>query len=776
MNLKFKLSNNFDKYQLYDTIPNIDWELFSVNVHILNNQMFFDLLLFSEKSNKLVPIFLNTLNDYDEIEIPSMLISIDNNTLNKVYLEAVNIISSKKSIRQPNDIFFTDLLSKVDVLRANINPQRRPIVGLNDYMNTIKFICNYTHIRQIIEDFEKGNYNKKYKILDCGCGCGYGSIILGGLPNSQVIGADIDNEAVTLANLINIERKNVSYVKSSFEGLRDKGYKFDCIVSLETLEHVEAPEKFVKDALKLLNNDGLLIVSIPHWRYHGTDLNSDHVANWSIEKGKKFFSKLFTRYKFFVTEVVDLKDVLNSTFDFKEVNECNYKKVEHMFFICNKRDIKIDNQVVSISRKQKLRILFVNHSIPPYEYTGTPIATYMEMRSLQKLGHETAVLIPNKGTSVGPIKEFVNNITIYKVPSLSWGQTFLEDAYFGYNIRNYLSIVEDVIKDFSPDIVHINDYVFMSAKIIELFEAIGLPMVRFVHAMEELCFRTHPFYKDELCNGPETPIKCAKCILKDNYNRNNVFRLRNESNYLCKINARFEYINYLYSKYDAILFMTDKWKEYISKFIKYDKTKSFIVPLGINLSVKREEQIKKTNDVINFVYIGTMAKVKGANLLLDVFSDKEILEKNFTLNIFGVAEDDLQSKIRDVEVISKGKIRYMGPYKKENLSLLLDKKDMGIMPSYSETYSITTRELLYVGIPSIVSDIYGIADIVKDGYNGLVFKTGDFQGLKQKVMMVLKDKSLIDKLKEGAINTSIPTPEDEAKQLENIYLNILSSD
>ncbi|HHW03156.1 MAG TPA: hypothetical protein GXX35_10165 [Thermoanaerobacterales bacterium] len=105
MKLKFKITTSYDKYQLYTKIPNIDWELFSVNVHILNNQMFFDLLLFSEKSNKLVPIFLNTLNDYDEIEIPSMLISIDNNTLNKVYLEAVNIISSKKSIRQPNDIF-----------------------------------------------------------------------------------------------------------------------------------------------------------------------------------------------------------------------------------------------------------------------------------------------------------------------------------------------------------------------------------------------------------------------------------------------------------------------------------------------------------------------------------------------------------------------------------------------------------------------------------------------------------------------------------------------
>lgn len=776
MNLKFKLSNNFDKYQLYDTIPNIDWELFSVNVHILNNQMFFDLLLFSEKSNKLVPIFLNTLNDYDEIEIPSMLISIDNNTLNKVYLEAVNIISSKKSIRQPNDIFFTDLLSKLDVLRANINPQRRPIVGLSDYTNTIRPVCYYTHIRQIIEDFEKGNYNKKYKILDCGCGCGYGSIILGGLPNSQVIGADIDNEAVTLANLINIERKNVSYVKSSFEGLRDKGYKFDCIVSLETLEHVEEPEKFVKDALKLLNDDGLLIVSIPHWRYHGTDLNSDHVTNWSIEKGKKFFNKLFTRYKFFVTEIVDLKDVLNSTFDIKEVNECNYKKVENMIFICNKKDLIIDKKI-PIARKQKLRILFVNHAVPPYEYTGTPIATYTEMISLQQLGHETAVLIPNKGTSVGPIKEFVNNITIYKVPSLSWGQTFLEDAYFGYNIRNYLSIVEDVIKDFSPDIVHINDYVFMSSKIIELFEAMGLPMVRFVHFMEELCFRTRPFYKNELCSGPETPLKCAKCIQKDNYNTNNIFRIRNESNYLSKINARFEHIKYLYNKFDAILFMADTWQDYMNKFINYDKAKSHIVPLGIDLLIERRKFIKKTEDIVNLIYIGTVARAKGIDLLIDLFKDEEVLKKSFVLYIYGkITENDLQSKIRDLEKVSKGKVRYMGSYKKEDLPMILVNVDMGILPYYVESYSIATRELLYMGIPPIVSDTYGISDIIKDGYNGLLFKVGDFQGLKQKVMMVLKDKSLIDKLKEGAINTSIPTPEDEAKQLENIYLNILSSD
>jgi glycosyltransferase involved in cell wall biosynthesis/2-polyprenyl-3-methyl-5-hydroxy-6-metoxy-1,4-benzoquinol methylase len=736
--------------------------------------MYFDLLIFNENINRLAVIFLNTLNNSDEIEIPSILSSIDYNTLNKIYSEAVNIISNQKMIHQPNQVFFTDLINKVDVLKSNVNPQRRMLVGLNDYVTTLKSINYYNNIRIIIQKYIR-HYKGDVKVLDCGCGCGYGSFILGKIPNSQVIGADIDGEAVTIANLINIERKNVSYMKASLEDLNDKGYKFDYIVSLETLEHIDEPEKFIRAALNLLNDNGVLIVSIPHWRYHGTDLNSDYVINWSIEKSKKFFGKIFNKYDFFTTELVDLKNVLYSSFNFKKHDEYNYNKVENMFFICNKKDLIIDKKIDV--KPKKLKILFVNHSIPPYEYTGTPIATYTEMRSLQKLGHETDVLIPNKDSSNGVIKEFINNITVYKVPPLNWAQTFLEDAYFGYNIRNYLNMVEDVVKDFNPDIVHINDYVFMSSKIIELFEAMGLPMVRFVHFMEELCFRTRPFYKDELCSGPETPLKCAKCIQKDNYNTNNIFRIRNESNYLSKINARFEYIKYLHNKYNAILFMADTWQDYMNKFINYDKAKSHIVPLSIDLSIERREFIKKTEDIVNLIYIGTVARAKGIDLLIDLFKDKEVLKKSFVLYIYGkITENDLQSKIRDLEKVSKGKVKYMGSYKKEDLPMILENVDMGILPYYIESYSIATRELLYMGIPPIVSDTYGIPDIIKDGYNGLLFKVGDLQGLKQKVMMVLENKHLIDKLKEGAINTSIPTPEDEAKQLENIYLNILSSD
>ncbi|MBC7321356.1 glycosyltransferase, partial [bacterium] len=94
-------------------------------------------------------------------------------------------------------------------------------------------------------------------------------------------------------------------------------------------------------------------------------------------------------------------------------------------------------------------------------------------------------------------------------------------------------------------------------------------------------------------------------------------------------------------------------------------------------------------------------------------------------------------------------------------------------PSFLESYSIAVREFLYLGIPVIASNTYGIPDIIKDGYNGFLFKVGDWEALKEKLLLVLNNKELLERLKEGALNTHIPSIQDETKKLDEIYRKIL---
>ena len=74
------------------------------------------------------------------------------------------------------------------------------------------------------------------KALDLACGCGYGSFLIAGNPDVEsVLGVDVDDESVAWAE------KEFSGAKLKFMATTaDKiGEKFDTLVCMETIEHIE---------------------------------------------------------------------------------------------------------------------------------------------------------------------------------------------------------------------------------------------------------------------------------------------------------------------------------------------------------------------------------------------------------------------------------------------------------------------------------------------------------------------------------------------------------
>ena len=58
-----------------------------------------------------------------------------------------------------------------------------------------------------------------------------------------------------------------------------------------------------------------------------------------------------------------------------------------------------------------------------------------------------------------------------------------------------------------------------------------------------------------------------------------------------------------------------------------------------------------------------------------------------------------------------------------------------ILPSFSEPWGLVVEEALNNGLPVIVSSQVGCAEeIIKSGYNGLVFSIDDAEGLKRSIL------------------------------------------
>lgn len=123
----------------------------------------------------------------------------------------------------------------------------------------------------ILKDFCQGK-----TVLDIACGEGYGSAIIAKEWGAkEVIGVDISEEAINNAHSNFGGYDNLKFLQCSVYDLTNvlKNKKFDVVVSLETIEHLEFPEVFLSLISSYKKHNGIIVISCPNDNlYYPTDL------------------------------------------------------------------------------------------------------------------------------------------------------------------------------------------------------------------------------------------------------------------------------------------------------------------------------------------------------------------------------------------------------------------------------------------------------------------------------------------------------------------------
>lgn len=109
-------------------------------------------------------------------------------------------------------------------------------------------------------------------VLDVACGEGYGSNMLAGVAKS-VIGVDISGAAVAHAADRYRERENLEFKQGSCEKIPLPDDSVDVAVSMETIEHIEQQEAFIRELKRVLKPGGLLVMSSPNKREYSDARN-----------------------------------------------------------------------------------------------------------------------------------------------------------------------------------------------------------------------------------------------------------------------------------------------------------------------------------------------------------------------------------------------------------------------------------------------------------------------------------------------------------------------
>ena len=118
-----------------------------------------------------------------------------------------------------------------------------------------------TYIKNtIINHFKSDNF-KKISLLDIGCGGGLVSESLAKI-GFNVTGIDAATENIEIAkNHAAATGVKLNYLTCTAEKMVAKDLKFDVVIALEVIEHVDDVEFFIECLAKLLKKDGLLIIS-----------------------------------------------------------------------------------------------------------------------------------------------------------------------------------------------------------------------------------------------------------------------------------------------------------------------------------------------------------------------------------------------------------------------------------------------------------------------------------------------------------------------------------
>ena len=147
--------------------------------------------------------------------------------------------------------------------------------------------------------------------------------------------------------------------------------------------------------------------------------------------------------------------------------------------------------------------------------------------------------------------------------------------------------------------------------------------------------------------------------------------------------------------------------------------------------------VKKDGDLrVNILFAGVWFERKGGMVILEAFRKLAPKYKNLKLTLLGPLPGGVTiSKNENIE--QKDFVLYdrlLDYYRRADIFVLV--------PLKAEGYGLVVEEAMSFGLPVVVSNIYALPEMVKDGETGLVAKPGDTNDLVEKLEILIKNPTL----------------------------------
>ncbi len=413
--------------------------------------------------------------------------------------------------------------------------------------------------------------------------------------------------------------------------------------------------------------------------------------------------------------------------------------------------------------------------------------TFRLARWLQTHGHAVEVVCvesidAGEPSQLHATRDMYQNIPVWRLSfnlfdapeRLSWNY---DNPLLGNWFENYLCGEQ-------PDLVHFQAGYLLGVAPLEATVAAGIPSVLTLHDYWYLCPRITLQRGDgSLCAEiPDNPAGCVACIHSEQRRFRIVDQLTggvasrvaqvifaNERNVM--LHRRKRLLPAL-ALPDAVITPSRFLADRFASFIPQDRL--HISRYGLDL-VPFEKRDNLTPDgVLRIGFVGQIAPHKGVHLLVDAFRTLQPHQRPIELHLYGGldARPDYVQQLKGM-VGADTHIFFHGRFENSHVAAILSGLDVTVVPSvWYENSPLAIMEAHAAGIPVVTAALGGMAELVRNGIDGLHFRPANRADLACTLQRLLDEPHLLPHLKNGVKQPR--SIEDEMQQVMQVYEQVMA--
>ena len=355
-----------------------------------------------------------------------------------------------------------------------------------------------------------------------------------------------------------------------------------------------------------------------------------------------------------------------------------------------------------------MKILMLTWEYPPRIVGGIARVVHDLSKRLIKDGHEVTVVTYRDNADV-PEYENDKGVNVYRVDNYMIHPNNFIDWIMQLNFNMLSKATEIINKEGGFDVIHAHDWlVTYAAK--SLKNAYDIPIVATIHATE--AGRNSGIHDEtqRYINDTEWLLtyEATEVIVNSNYMKNEIQRL---------FGLPFDKIN--------------------------------VIPNGINLSnftgIERDYDFRRQYAMDNekiILYVGRLVYEKGVQHLITAMP--KILSNYNDAKLIIAGRGGMMDELR-AEASNLGlndKIYFTGYLNSKQVQKMYKCADVAVFPSTYEPFGIVALEAMLAGVPTVVSDVGGLDEIVTHGVDGMKSYAGNANSIADSVTALLYDHQL----------------------------------